>query len=93
MDQQTAQNWNPQAGHKGSVSTAAPSNSDIRDGESFIWTLTVQLTAQELEAEGTATVAGNRVQPYVLCLQSGGEHVNLQAVVVQVTQKLLEEKE
>lgn len=52
----------------------------------------MQLTAQELEAEGAAAVARNRVQPYVLCLQSRVEHVNLQAVVVQVTQKLLEEK-
>lgn len=52
----------------------------------------MQLAAQELEAEGAAAVARDRVQPYVLCLQSGVEHVNLQAVVVLVTHKLLQEK-
>lgn len=52
----------------------------------------MQLTAQELEAEGAASVAGNRVQPYILRLQSGTEHVNLQATVVRVPQKLLEGK-
>lgn len=54
--------------------------------------LTMQLAAQELEAEGAASLAGSRVQPYVLCLHRGVEHVNLRATFVLVTQKLLEGK-
>lgn len=45
-----------------------PSSSQNRDRKGHISALTVQLTAQELEAEGAASVARNRVQPYVLRL-------------------------
>lgn len=49
-------------------STRPPSSSQNRDRKGHISALTVQLTAQELEAEGAASVARNRVQPYVLRL-------------------------
>lgn len=66
-----------------------PNSSQRRDREGYTSALTMQLTAQELKAEGAASLARDRVQPYVLCLQSGLEHVHLQAVVVLVAQKLL----
>lgn len=68
------------------------SSSQSRDTEGHTSALTIQFTAQKLEAKGAGSVARNRVQPDVLCLQRGTEHVNLQAVVVHVPPKHLEGK-
>ena len=55
--------------------------------------LTMQLTAKELKAEGTAPVTDDGDQPHVLHFQREVKQVDLQTTVVHVTHKYLGEKQ
>jgi hypothetical protein len=76
--------------------TAAPRQLQERCGEDRLTLpgLTVQITANELQAEGAATVgAGLGVHPHVLRLQWGVKHVGPHAFTVPITLEHLGGKE